>query len=71
MKEAGWQGLNDVFRGVLTQFQETKRKMGVKAGQARRGNTAWLVLHLLIYKKFILKTGKDDIKISSLSKFKY
>ena len=37
-------------------------KMGVKAGQARRGNTAWLVLHLLIYKKFILKKGKDDIK---------
>ena len=27
MKEAGWQGLIDVFRGVLTQFQETKRKI--------------------------------------------
>ena len=62
MKEAGWQGLNDVFRGVLTQFQKTKRKMGVKAGQARRGNTAWLVLHLLIYKNFILKKEKTTLR---------
>ena len=37
-------------------------KMGVKAGQARRGNTAWLVLHLLIYKKFILKKEKTTLR---------
>ena len=26
MKEAGWKGLNDVFRGVLSQFHKTEQK---------------------------------------------